>query len=341
MRVLERLATELPLKITATLIEDQGYWERCCKARWEICDKSKYGGDWKRMYFEKNLEEIIEHFVPDSTDDTELKDTLNMSTNYVQRLEIKQLLPPVKDAKDDDQSDAGSDTGEVSETDHIDFMPILQALPHLTELHLTYGVRDCGMNFEWILFQFTARDCLLLAKALAACKQLQIFRLHQSKIDDDKVRVLISHMLKHPSLVDLDFSHNMIGDRGARALGKLLNGHSILTRLNVSDNVIRAAGAQAIAHALTKNETLTWLNLRLNRLTDDGGQAICRSLLKNGTLTSLNLGSNDLTEPTASIFSQVVNQNSVIREIDFSCNKLGPVRNFMFFFNLFCLLFSR
>ena len=142
------------------------------------------------------------------------------------------------------------------------------------------------MNFEWILFQFTARDCLLLAKALTACKQLQIFRLHQSKIDDDKVRVLISHMLKHPSLVDLDFSHNMIGDRGARALGKLLNGNSILTRLNVSDNVIRAAGAQAIAHALTKNETLTWLNLRLNRLTDDGGQAICRSLLKNGTLTS-------------------------------------------------------
>ena len=29
---------------------------------------------------------------------------------------------------------------------------------------LTNRVRDCGMNFEWNLFQFTARDCLLLAK---------------------------------------------------------------------------------------------------------------------------------------------------------------------------------
>ena len=28
-------------------------------------------------------------------------------------------------------------------------------------------VRDCGMNFEWNLFQFTARDCLLLAKVCA------------------------------------------------------------------------------------------------------------------------------------------------------------------------------
>ena len=25
-------------------------------------------------------------------------------------------------------------------------------------------VRDCGMNFEWNLFQFTSRDCLLLSK---------------------------------------------------------------------------------------------------------------------------------------------------------------------------------
>ena len=25
-------------------------------------------------------------------------------------------------------------------------------------------VRDCGMNFEWNLFEFTSRDCLLLAK---------------------------------------------------------------------------------------------------------------------------------------------------------------------------------
>ena len=31
-------------------------------------------------------------------------------------------------------------------------------------LFFSYSVRDCGMNFEWNLFQFTARDCLLLAK---------------------------------------------------------------------------------------------------------------------------------------------------------------------------------
>jgi len=34
----------------------------------------------------------------------------------------------------------------------------------LTLLYYLYRVRDCGMNFEWDLFEFTNRDCSLLAK---------------------------------------------------------------------------------------------------------------------------------------------------------------------------------
>jgi Ran GTPase-activating protein (RanGAP) involved in mRNA processing and transport len=232
-----------------------------------------------------------------------------------------------KGPHDDDLSDgADSDAGDGPEIDHFDFGPVLQKLPNIEEFHVTFGVKDCGMNFEWNLFQFTARDCLLLAKCISGLKHLQVFHLHRSKVDDDKVRVLISHILDHPGIVELDLSHNLISDRGARAIGKFINNHSQLTKLNISDNHIRAAGAQAIAHALTKNTTLTDLNLRLNRLGDEGGQAICRAMLKNSILTDINLGSNDLTEPTAAILSQVVIQNSTLRIIDLSCNRLGPVR---------------
>jgi hypothetical protein len=326
-KVLERIATCLPLKVTACLVQDEGYWKRCCKARWEICDISAYGDSWKRMYFERNLEKIIEHFIPEQTNDTELNEVLPLSANYVNRLNIKQLLPPVKEVKglDDDTSDAGSDTGDGPETDHFDFITVLQALPNLVEFRVTYGVKDCGMNFEWNLFQFTARDCLLLAKCIANCKQLKVFQLHRSKVDDDKVRVLISHILDHPGLEELDLSHNVIGDRGARAIGKFLNNHSKLVKLNVCDNQIRSAGAMAIAHALTKNTTLEYLNLRLNRLGDEGGQAICRALLKNSTLNEINLGSNDMTEPTAAILSQVITQNTTLVSIDLTCNRPGPV----------------
>ena len=53
--------------------------------------------------------------------------------------------------------------------------------------------------------------------------------MHISNIH--KIRVFISHILDHPSLVELDLNHNMIGDRGARAIGKFLNNHSKLTKV--------------------------------------------------------------------------------------------------------------
>eukprot|EP00058_Branchiostoma_floridae_P011740 XP_002597228.1 hypothetical protein BRAFLDRAFT_118129 [Branchiostoma floridae] len=324
-KVLEKISTNIPLKVTAHLISDEGYWQRCCKARWDICDVSHYGGSWKRMYFERNLEHIIEHFVPERTNMDVVTDVLPLSGEYIRRLNIKQLLPPIKEEtkKDDDTSETGSELGDGPEVDHFEFGPVFEKLPHLEEFGVTYGVKDCGMNFEWNLFQFTTRDCLLISKAVKSCKTLQKFHLCRSKVDDDKVRVLISHLLDHPSLTELDLSHNMIGDSGARAAGKLIN-RSRVVKMNLCDNKIGAPGALAIGHAVSKNTTLKCLDLRLNRLGDDGGQAICKALLKNSTLTDLNIGSNNMTEPTASILSQVLTTNTTIRTINLSCNRVGP-----------------
>ncbi len=66
--VLEKLAPNVPLKITAPLISDDAYWERCCRGRWELCDVSEYNEQWKRMYFERNTQEELEKFVPEQSD---------------------------------------------------------------------------------------------------------------------------------------------------------------------------------------------------------------------------------------------------------------------------------
>ncbi len=328
-RVLERISTKLPIKITANLIEEENYWQRCCQEAWPLCDISAYGGSWKRMYFERNMQRLIESFVPERTDITELNETIPLSAKYIRKLDIKQLLPPVKEpprGPEEEISDAdGSESGDGPEIDHFDFGYVLLSLPNLEEFHVTYGVRDCGMNFEWNLFQFTARDCLLLAKCLSLCKGLKIFKLYRSKVDDDKVRVLISHILDHPGLLELDLSHNIISDRGVRAVGKFINNHSELVTLSLADNHIRAAGAQALAHALTKNKTLESLNLRMNRIGDEGGQAICRAMLKNNTLKELNLATNDLTEPTAAMVAQVLQQNNTLQKLNLACNTIGVV----------------
>lgn len=152
----------------------------------------------------------------------------------------------------------------------------------------------------------------------------QVFRIHRSKVDDEKCCMLVSQLLDHPSLQELDFSHNQISDRGARAIGKLLN-RSQLKRLVVCNNQIRASGAQALAHALARNATLMSLNLRLNRIGDEGGQALAQALIVNKTLENLHLGGNNMSEPTAVALSQALVENWTLKSLNLSNNRLGVV----------------
>lgn len=143
-------------------------------------------------------------------------------------------------------------------------------------------------------------------------------------MDDDKARILIRSLLDHPALEELDLSHNLIGDRGARAAAKLLS-HSRLRVLNLANNQVRAPGAQSLAHALANNTCLVSLNLRLNLIEDEGGQAITHVLETNKCLTVLNLGGNELSEPTATLLSQVLPINTTLISLNLSCNHIGLV----------------
>lgn len=177
-KVLERLSTGLPLAVTANLISDEDYWKRCCTERWQACDISNYGDSWKQMFFERHLENILKCFIPNTTDPNQVLELIPLCKDYVRKLEVDQFLPPVQmDQKEerDDLSNTGSDFGfgEVS-IHHYDLGVLITALPHLEELHLTYGVKDCGMNFEWNLFNFTHQDCCNLAVAVKMCHNLKV-----------------------------------------------------------------------------------------------------------------------------------------------------------------------
>ncbi|KAF0023688.1 hypothetical protein F2P81_024318 [Scophthalmus maximus] len=320
----ESLSPSLPLSVTANLIGDGVYWRRCCEQRWDLCDVSNYGHSWKRMFLERRLQGIIELFMPDVTDPKTVLEMVPHCRNHVKRLDISQLLPPLKEEVEYGSELTIDNEYDGVSMDHFDFGILLDKLTGLEELHLVYRVQQCGLNFEWKMFEMTARDCESLAKALKSCKTLKLLRLHQSHIEDIKCRMLVKHLLDHPSLRELDFSHNLIGDRGARAIGKLLT-RSKLKTLNLCDNNITDPGAKAIAHALSKNSTLLSLNLRLNRLRDEGGQALGEALLSNNTLRHLHLGGNEVTGPTAIALSKVLVQNSTLKSINLSCNNLGEM----------------
>jgi len=84
-QLLKSLPTTIPLKVTASLIEDENYWQKCCKEKWPICDIKQYDNSWKRFYFEKNIEEIIENFIPAKTDMKPLFEYLNLGISKIFR----------------------------------------------------------------------------------------------------------------------------------------------------------------------------------------------------------------------------------------------------------------
>lgn len=178
-KVLNYLSPDLPLSVTATLIDDENYWQRCCMQRWPVCHVDEHGGSWKRMFFEQHLENLLKHFIPGTSDPAVILDLLPLCRDYVRRLCVDQFLPPVQlplRPRSGDQSDSGSE-GEIEEPttiDHYQLNDLVAGLSQLEELDLVYGVKNCGMNFEWNLFLFTDRDCHSLAATINACHTLKV-----------------------------------------------------------------------------------------------------------------------------------------------------------------------
>eukprot|EP00731_Ephydatia_muelleri_P020256 Em0012g1081a len=249
--VLEKLSPSVPLKyaqtlyiapskltapscrVTSHLVSDEDYWKKCCTTRWGNCDVSKYGKCWKRMFFEKNAQEALEKFVPDQSDLSE----------------------------DEEQSE---DTPLKPCNDHINTGILFQTLKNLEELGLAYGVKNCGMNFDWGLFEFTKLDCARLSKAVGSSRTLQHGR------GSNWPRPTDQHYTQTPKPSAL----NKLGDEGAQPIFKALMKNMTLQSLNISSNSIGDIAAPMLAEVLIANKTLTSLSIASNTLGEVATTAV-------------------------------------------------------------------
>lgn len=60
--------------------------------------------------------------------------------------------------------------------DHISLHAALGSLHNLVELHITYQLKNTGINYRKDQFQFTNNDAKNLAHGLEKCTQLKVFR---------------------------------------------------------------------------------------------------------------------------------------------------------------------
>uniref|UniRef100_A0A2K6FX98 T-complex-associated-testis-expressed 1 n=1 Tax=Propithecus coquereli TaxID=379532 RepID=A0A2K6FX98_PROCO len=167
------------------------------------------------MFFERHLENLLKHFIPGTTDPAVILDLLPLCRNYVRRIRVDQFLPPVQlppPPRTGDQSDSGSE-GDMEEPvmDHYQLGDLVAGLSHLEELDLVYGVKDCGMNFEWNLFLFTYRDCHSLAATIKACHTLK-----------DGGKQLLEGMSDNKTLLEFDLRLSDVAQESEYLIGQAL-----------------------------------------------------------------------------------------------------------------------
>ncbi|XP_069684798.1 dynein regulatory complex subunit 5-like isoform X2 [Periplaneta americana] len=193
-------------------------------------------------------------------------------------------------------------------------------------LHIMFGVRDCGMNFDWLLFKLSTMDCTNIGLGLDAANRLKVFRIHRSNLDNEKVSVLLRHMIENASITRLDFSHCQISDNGALAIGKLVSVHPTLKEVVLRNNAIGPIGSNGLAYALQQQGSpLDLLDLRLNHIGDTGVIDLCAALAKSRYPRELILAGCGLTEKAAIRLGQMLQQNSTLQALDVSNNHLGEI----------------
>jgi len=303
-KLAELIQTDLPLNVSAPLIDSEVYWKRCAADLFQTCVPSDHGHSWKQLFFEKTVEEALENFDGSEQAHTALNRLLSTSSELVFKLKIRQFAS------------------------HADLAFLFDALPNLYSLSITFGSRNVGMKYERSIFGMKLADAECLSQQLPRTETLTHLILNENVLDDEKVRRLVVGLRDKLTITDLDLSHNKISDRGTRALCKCLGKDSVIAHLSLCDNHMHSEGGKFLGRAVQTNTSLLKLNLRLNRLGEKGGCYMFEGLKSNGSLKQLNISGNGLADDSGQgeavrVLAAMLRVNSTINKMDVSSNSLG------------------
>lgn len=190
--------------------------------------------NWKIAYIERHMQDFFENIQPEYYVDVDFQHFWLLVRPYVKRLVIRQLLQEKLRA-------AEEDTRKLIH--HIDFSLILKHFHNVTELDLIFGPRNIKQNFRFEYFELSIDDIKHLASGINCMPNMQIFRLHRSKLYDEHVQAIVQAFVKHnKTLLEMDFSHCKIGNKGAYYFAELIRKHPTLNKLILCNNLITQEG---------------------------------------------------------------------------------------------------
>ena len=126
-------------------------------------------------------------------------------------------------------------------------------------------------------------------------------------------------------LMELNISHNDIGDLGGITLSQVLTHTITLKCLNVSHCNINESGACELARALRINNSLEIFRINGNAIGYNGVVGITAVLIINNTLKELDISHNSIGDQGGKILSQGLTHAMTLKHLDISYCNIGEV----------------
>ncbi|XP_041960847.1 NACHT, LRR and PYD domains-containing protein 12-like isoform X23 [Alosa sapidissima] len=189
---------------------------------------------------------------------------------------------------------------------------VLQSPNSLIELDLSHNdVGDTGVQ--------------LVSKGLSSprCK-LHTLRLAECTLSEKSCRIVATVLQSPNSLIELDLSHNDLGDSGVQLLFKGLSSHCKLQTLRFAGCILTDKSCEIMASVLQSPNSLIELDLSHNDLGDLGVQLLFNGLSSPYcALQTLRFAGCKLSEKSCGIVATVLKSPNSLIELDLSHNDLG------------------
>lgn len=293
--------SQIEFTVAAKYITSEKFWKRLSQERWPICQVACHGLSWKRLYIERHLQSLFEAYYPSKgrQNYNRLMREVNAGKAFVHSCTVQQLLS------------------------HLDLSDILGSFPNLSSLHLRYGARKLGMDYDKSLFGMQLKDAMSLSKLIVSTRFLSRLLLPENLLNDESIHILSSGLLSNETITYLDLSHNKISDAGAKRISRIIQNHGVLSHIDLGDNHVHTEGLQYLARALKPSDTIESFSIKLNPIGDRGGRDLFNALAENASMTELNASGCGLGAESGAALLSLLEANTALTSLDVSCNELN------------------